>query len=139
MPKASRSSALAVFKAGAGKQLEGAGTVRDGMFETWLHFAEGDGVTIGDKHWIIAKTLFAARRPHQVTVNFSFKHPGGAIRQGKAECAHEVGAGAGAEPAVLASHLICNAPHGAAKILTPAGPAGRMDAGCSPEGVHFQA
>src|SRR5262245_34839985 len=110
-------------QASPGEQREGAGSVRDRMFGVGLHFAEGQPLSVGDEHRIIAETLRPTRRPHQMAVNFSFKQLGRAVGPGETQRTREVGARTGLSPAAAAAYLLGNPAHGEGEVLGLAGPA----------------
>ena len=80
------------IEAGPLEVVEGAGSVRDGIFAGRLHFAERLALPVGDEDRIIAETVAAARRPNDMTVNFALEELGLTVRPGKAQHRNEVGA-----------------------------------------------
>ena len=87
-----RSRQLGASRHGPLEVVEGAGSVRDGIFAGRLHFAERLLVAVGDEDRIIAETVAAARRPNDMTVNFALEQLGLPVRPGKAQHRDEVGA-----------------------------------------------
>ena len=112
------------------------------MLGIGLHLAEGQPLSIGDEHRIIAETLAPARRPHEMAVNFSFKQLGCPVRPGQAQRTREVGARTQVveiAPAAATPHLIGDPAHGQCEVLGLARPARRVDAGRPAQCLHLQA
>ena len=108
--------------------VEGAGSVRDGIFAGRLHFAERLLVTVGDEDRIIAETVAAARRPNDMTVNFALEQLGLPVRPGKAQHRDEVGAQRRAAPGLPVDQFVVDALHGDGEVAFWPRPVGRVDA-----------
>src|SRR3990170_3840103 len=94
------------------EMVEGAGSVRDGIFAGRLHFAKRLLLAVGDEHGIIAETVAAARRPNDMTVNFALEELGFPVRPGKTQQRDEVGAQRAALPGLPVNQLVVHALHG---------------------------
>src|SRR3954469_933076 len=96
--------------------VEGAGSVRDGIFAGRLHFAERLLVAVGDEDRIIAETVAAARGPNDMTVNFALEQLGLPVRPGKAQHRDEVGAQGRAAPGLPVDQFVVDALHGYGEV-----------------------
>ena len=97
-----------------------------------IDLAEGHLVPVGDKHRIVAEAAFAARRPHEASVDLSAKSRDLALRPGQRQHRHEMGA------FVPAAKFAPHALHRDPEILVRPGPARRVDAGSAVERRHDQ-
>src|ERR1700674_2535497 len=109
MPKpASSSAGRAVAEAGTGEALEGAGAVGDRMLAIGLHLAEGQRVTIGNEHRIIAETFGAAGWPNEMAVNLALEERGFAVWPGQAQGGGEIGPRTDPFPTPALLYLVCH-------------------------------
>ena len=102
------------------------------------HLAKGAGVTVRQKHRVVAKTFGAAGRPHQRAVNNGLEFLDVTVRPGDAERTYEMRPAFVLRPCPAFAQLVLHHLHGAAKVPVGAGPARGMNTGRAAERVDGQ-
>src|SRR5438477_12744984 len=118
---------------------ESYGAVRDFMLGIWVHFAKGHIMSFGQEHRIIAKAMFAARRPDERAMDLAFEILDMAVGPGNRQHADEMRASLFRCGGAQGLKLLLDIAHGEGEIPGRARPAGRIDARIAAQSIDADA